>query len=225
MFSLADADETETGNELSLSTYVWVLRLAYGWRWRVWSPSWTTMMEEKREGRMWQKQSTLDEVEKSRPISEKRFLGLKKRWENGARARVSTDLHSELKARRTSGSSETFIQWETFACNGKLVYIKYRWSRDWIWWKTCRTRQMRCQRWGARRRARRRRGRSSNPTSPSSPCRNFQFTVARLKQWYGNAVHDGRSTHSKSPRHNWYMTWVTLHMTLLPNDWDVQMTL
>ena len=167
----------------SLSTYVWVLRLAYGWRWRVWSPSRTaTMMEEKREGRMWQKQSTLDEVQKSRPIPEKTFLGFKrtfkKRWENGARARISTDLHSELKARRTSGSSETFILLETSACNGKLVHIKYRWSRDWIRWKTCRTRQMRCRRWGARRWARRRRGRSSNPTSPSSPCVNFQFTVA-----------------------------------------------
>ena len=87
------------------------------------------MMEEKREGRMGKKQSTLDEVEKSRPISEKRFLGFKhtfkKRWENGARARVSTDLHSELKAIRTSGSSETFILLETFACNGKLV-MKYK---------------------------------------------------------------------------------------------------
>lgn len=39
------------------------------------------MMEEKREGRMGQKQSTLDEVEKSRPISEKRFLGFKHTFE------------------------------------------------------------------------------------------------------------------------------------------------
>ena len=59
------------------------------------------MMEEKREGRMGQKAEYIGRhVEKSRLISEKRFLGFKHTFENmfvrEQAARISTDLHPEL---------------------------------------------------------------------------------------------------------------------------------